>query len=42
MGIVATMPYVHASLPDVHTMALFNSVSLPYSLKFLIGIDMLK
>jgi hypothetical protein len=31
------MPYVYPSLPDIDTMALFNSLSLPYSFKFLIG-----
>lgn len=37
MGISGTMPYIYPELPDVHTMTLFNSVSLPYSLKFLLG-----
>ncbi len=42
MGISATMPYIYPELPDVHTMTLFNSVTLPYSLKFLLGTLALK
>ena len=37
MGIAGTMPYIYKELPDVHTMALFSAVTLPYSLKFLLG-----
>jgi hypothetical protein len=37
MGIASTMPYIYPSLPDVHTMTLFNSVTLPYSLKFILA-----
>ena len=37
MGITGTMPYIYSSLPDVHTMALFHAVTIPYSLKFLPG-----
>lgn len=37
MGISGTMPYIYPELPDVHTMALFNSVTLPYSFKFLLA-----
>jgi hypothetical protein len=36
-GFAATMPYIYAELPDVSTMAIFNSTNLPFSLKFLIG-----
>jgi hypothetical protein len=38
IGLIGTMPYVYPTLPDIDTMALFNSISLPYSFKFLIGI----
>ena len=31
------MPYIYPTLPDIETMALFNSISLPYSLKCIIG-----
>jgi len=37
IGISGTMPYIYKELPDVHTMALFHAVTLPYSLKFLLG-----
>jgi hypothetical protein len=37
IGIAGTMPYIYKELPDVHTMALFHAVTLPYSLKFLLG-----
>jgi hypothetical protein len=42
MGVVGTIPYVYSSLPDVHTMTIFNSVGVPYSFKFLIGIHRCK
>ena len=38
IGITGTMPYIYPELPDVHIMALFHAVTLPYSLKFLFGI----
>lgn len=37
IGLIGTMPYIYPHLPDIETMALFNSISLPYSFKFLIG-----
>jgi hypothetical protein len=37
IGLIGTMPYIYPTLPDVDTMALFNSITLPYSFKFLIG-----
>ena len=37
IGLIGTMPYIYPTLPDIDTMALFNSISLPYSFKFLIG-----
>jgi len=38
-GILGTMPYIYKDLPNIDTMSLFNSTNLPFSLKFLIGID---
>lgn len=38
IGLIGTMPYVYPTLPDIDTMALFNSISLPYSFKFVMGI----
>lgn len=37
IGLVSTVPYVYPRLPDIDTMALFNSAALPYSFKFLLG-----
>lgn len=37
-GFASTMPYIYSELPDVSTMAIFNSANLPFSFKFLIGI----
>jgi hypothetical protein len=36
-GFAATMPYIYKELPDVSTMAIFNSTNLPFSFKFIIG-----
>lgn len=37
MGIIGTIPYVYPELPDIDTMLIFNTLSIPYSFKFLIG-----
>ena len=37
-GVISTMPYTYPKLPDIETMALFHSISLPYSFKFIVGI----
>jgi hypothetical protein len=41
-GIIATMPYLYAHLPNVDSMALFNATSLPFSLKFILGNSSMK